>query len=339
MKLSDLERLLPQRSFETLKRAQTNCEQLKNRCGEILTGTSVDSQRVCFVAIGSVGRCEALDASDLDIIPVLKDESSLENFEGRDADIRKMLQERLHLHVSEGTDLTRCLALSDLTAQDSIGGDTDSSSALTKRVLILTEGSQIWGGLSLDSVRTGILEAYAGQNRTRGRHVLSFCNDIARYYRALCIEYKAKVDVEDKDWCTRNIKLRHSRKFWYFATMLAVAAVAERSQYDTEGYTEGILEQFNLPPVLRLATAAKDLQVMSVGEVIERYAWFLEFMSTKEHRDALAKTGHADRYKPSLSNPFPVMKMNSDLLHYAITGLIEELPKHVRDRLYDWFLL
>jgi hypothetical protein len=82
------------------------------------------------------------------------------------------------------------------------------------------------GSLEIEAIRRRILEAYA-EERTSGRHVLSFCNDIARYYNTLCIEYKAKIDEEGKDWCTRNMKLRHSRKLWYFSNILSIVNVSE----------------------------------------------------------------------------------------------------------------
>jgi hypothetical protein len=131
-----------------------------------------------------------------------------------------------------------------LTAAESIGGDKDASSALTKRILILTEGKQAGGNLPLDEVRRAVMGAYAGADRSRGRHVLSLCNDIARYYRTLCIEYKAKVDDPDKDWCTRNVKLRHSRKFWYFSCLMTFVAVADSNPQGDDQYINGLLDYF-----------------------------------------------------------------------------------------------
>ena len=55
---------------------------------------------------------------------------------------------------------------------------------------------------------------------------LSLCDDVARSYLTLCIEYKAKVDVYDKDSCTRNIKLRHSRNL-YISLIIPTISIAQ----------------------------------------------------------------------------------------------------------------
>src|SRR5208283_74472 len=127
----------------------------------------------------------------LDIIPVLKSNETSARFATHDKDIRALLHDNLEIKVSKGDDLTRFAEIGEFTDPDTIGGDKDDSTRLTKRILVLTEGRQAGGNYSLQEIRRQILCAYAGAERTRGRHVLSFCNDVARYYRTLCIEYKA----------------------------------------------------------------------------------------------------------------------------------------------------
>jgi hypothetical protein len=188
-------------------------------CDDFLAAHTLTPEDACCVVVGSVGRQEALEASDIDLIPVLRSAAALAGFQPHDKALRQGIKEKLGIKVSQGDDLTRCVSLEELTEPESIGGEKDGSSPLTKRILILTEGKQAGGKLPLNDVRQAVMKAYAGADRSRGRHVLSLCNDIARYYRTLCIEYKAKVDDPDKDWCTRNVKLRHSRKFWYFSCL------------------------------------------------------------------------------------------------------------------------
>lgn len=206
------------RAWAVLEKARLHCEKLLSDvrmvCDGFLTSRGVKLEDVCMVIVGSVGRQEALEASDVDLIPVLSSAEVLAAFLLRDKPLRQELRDKLGVKVSQGDDLTKCVSLEELTDPESIGGEKDGSSALTKRILILTEGKQAGGQLPLNEVRQAVMKAYAGAERSRGRHVLSLCNDVARYYRTLCIEYKAKADDPDKDWCTRNMKLRHSRKFW-----------------------------------------------------------------------------------------------------------------------------
>lgn len=293
----------------------------------------------CFVVVGSVGRREALHASDLDLIPVLKTPEAHAEFKRHDQAIREYVSSNLTIKVSKGADLTRCIDINTLTLPESIGGDSDDVSALTKRVLILTEGIQAGGRLTLDAVRRKILDAYAGAERTRGRHVLSLCNDVARYYRTLCIEYKAKVDTESKDWCTRNMKLRHSRKLWYFATLLSMTAVATRNPLGENAFTTDLLAEFDRPPITRLFRAIETNLSVRVARILERFAWFLEFMASEKNRNALASVEHSNRHEVSLENPFCAAKLNSDLMHREMVDLVEDLDGHLRERVFDWFLL
>jgi len=226
-----------------------------------------------------------------------------------------------------------------LTDPDTIGGDKDDSSALTKRILILLESTQVGGEYSIEEVRKKILEAYAGSERTRGRHVLSLCNDLARYFRTLCIEYKAKVDVRSQDWCTRNLKLRHTRKIWYFSCILSVVSLAQEHAGGEAQYFEELLENFSLPPILRIAKVTGDSQKMAVSRLFKHYAYFLEFMSQEKHRSALANVNHDKRYNAEIQNPFPGMKFNSDLMHHNMMQIVEGLNIHIRKRVFDWFLL
>jgi hypothetical protein len=226
-----------------------------------------------------------------------------------------------------------------LTDPESIGGEKDGSSVLTKRILMLTEGKQAGGEFPLNEVRQAVMRAYAGADRSRGRHVLSLCNDIARYYRTLCIEYKAKADDPDKDWCTRNVKLRHSRKFWYFSCLMAVVALADSNPQGDAPYIDGLLRAFDKSPAQRLFNAVREEQRGNAGRVTEPFAWFLEFMGAQAHRDKLAQIAHDKRYEVTLDNPFPAVKFNSDRLHQEMLLLIDSLPTHQRHRILSWFLL
>ena len=303
------------------------------------TINALDVDDICFVAVGSVGRDEALPASDLDLMPVCASEEVLGRYKPHDRSMREFLRKELQINISAGSDLTEVTSVEALVNPETIGGDKDNRSALTKRLLVLAESRSAGGKLSLNDIREKLLTAYAGNERTRGRHMLSLCNDIGRYYRTLCIEYKAKVDVYEKDWCTRNMKLRHSRKLWYFSTIMSIVALANTHPDGQDAYKAGLLRAFKLPPALRLVNSVSDEHRQLTGKILDRFAWFLEFMSDSARREALSKINHGDRYKIDLNNPFPIMKLNSNALHSAISSLIQEQEPRVRQRIVDWFLL
>lgn len=168
--------------------------------------------------------------------------------------------------------------------------------------------------------------------------MLSFCNDVARYYRTLCIEYKAKIDAHDKSWAVRNAKLRHCRKFWYFSTMLCVAAIAE-CENDEAAFVERLLDELRFPPIVRLCHAADILSSVRLAELFERYAFFLEYMASTEHRKALEGINYEERNLIGPQNPYAVVKLNSDLLHREMIRIIDQLPYIARERVIGWFML
>jgi hypothetical protein len=331
------------RSWAVLEKARQHCDtvlaKVRTVCDKFLRNNGLKPEDVCCVVVGSVGRREALEASDIDLIPVLRTAAALAAFQPLDKALRKEINDQLATKVSQGDDLTKCVSLEELTDPESIGGEKDGSSALTKRILILTEGTQAGGTFALTEVRRAVMKAYAEGQRSRGRHVLSLCNDIARYYRTLCIEYKAKVDDPDKDWCTRNVKLRHSRKFWYFSCLMTIVTLADSNPQGDEQYIAGLLDAFDRFPVQRLFNAVREEHRGMAGRITEPFAWFLEFMAAPTHRERLRQIDHDKRYEPTLDNPFPAVKFGSDQLHHEMLSLIDSLPAHQRHRILDWFLL
>ena len=338
----ELKRYLKQDAVAVYEEAQEWCDAKIAEAGRCIdrfqTTEQVDLSDICFVVVGSVGRNEALAASDLDLVPIARTGCALEQYQSKDSQLRDLLSEELRTKVSKGQHLTKADTISRLIERESIGGDDDNSQNLTRRMLVLTEGRQVSGGFDLTRVKEEILGAYEGEERSRGRHILSLCNDIARYYRTLCIEYKTKADNDEENWCTRNLKLRHSRKVWYFSCVALISELAESFPLGDSEYRDRLLKAFEVSPVTRLVGSLGESQGAEMGRLLETYAVFLRFMSRESHRERLSKVSHEDRYDYSLDNPFPMLKFNSDLLHRQIFDLIEGMQKSTRQRVLDWFL-
>ena len=334
---------LKSKARDVLLEARDTSDALLARAAECIgrwaddQGVAIDN--ICFVAIGSVGRREALGASDLDLIPIAWSQEALDLYTAHDGALREHLRDELGVKVSKGEELTERCTLESMVDLKTIGGPDDCSKLLTKRILVLTEGRQAGGGFALADVQTAIISAYGDQDRSKGRHVLSLCNDVARYYRLLCVEYKAKAEGEGADWCTRNLKLRHSRKFWYFSCMVPIASLADAHPQGEAEFVRKLRDVFATSPVERLVSISslRD-QRGELEQLLERYAVFLEFMRETSRRKQLEKIEHSDRYSMEGENPFPMLKANSDLLHVQVMRLIDGLSPTSRRRVYDWFL-
>ena len=339
----DIKGCVKPRTNNIFEKAKKNSEEIAKKAAEFID-EFVEAKRcnldgLCFAATGSVGRKEALEASDLDLIPIASNDKVLADWEPDDAELRENLRTHLSIKVSNGEDLTKACSLPSLIDPKKIGGEKDNSSELTKRVLLLTESISAGGKMPIAEVRTKLLNAYGEEDRTSGRHVLSLCNDVARYYKTLCIEYIPRANDPEKDWSTRNIKLRHSRKFWYFSNIMVVSMLASKHPHGDQAFKDALLTAFSKPPAERLADAIMESQPLGLGCLLDTYGHFLDFMSSNDNRAALAKVSHEDRYKMNLENPFPMMKFNSDLLHSEIMAILEEVGISVRSRVISWFML
>lgn len=125
------------RSQRTFDAASEFCANLLGASTRITTELlraidEVDIGDICFVAAGSVGRDEALQASDLDLIPVCASDEVLGRYQPHDAFVRGALSEKLRIKVSAGSDLTKAISVDSLADPETIGGDKDDSSALTQ---------------------------------------------------------------------------------------------------------------------------------------------------------------------------------------------------------------
>jgi len=339
---TEFQKHIEARTLKTLEKASKYSlriiEETAKSIDDYVVKNKLDSKKICFVAVGSIGRREALGASDLDIIPILLTPSYLNKFKYHDKRIRKHIANKHNIKVSAGDDLTKCISIDQLTNLKGIGGNEDNNSLLTKRILILTEGAQVYGGFTIDKVRNMILDSYSKNETTRGKHILTLCNDLARYYRTLCIEYKAKIDVTNKDWGSRNAKLRHSRKVWYFATLLSMIQSSKSHYYEISNFKRELLTLFNEPPLIRLFRSVEIQQYIIVGKLLNYYAWFLEYMSFKRNREKLTKVKYSNRYD-DINNDYYKLKMNSDMVHRYICSIMNDLHPSQKQKLIDWFLL
>jgi len=127
MSIEILREYLDEKTYNILHEANKFCSDLisqsKSIIKNLLTVEGVSLSDICFVAVGSIGRGEALYASDVDIIPVLKDNRAFNVYETKDAQFRINLSKKLGLPVSKGTNLTKCIDVDSLSDPETIGGD------------------------------------------------------------------------------------------------------------------------------------------------------------------------------------------------------------------------
>jgi hypothetical protein len=178
------------------------------------------SDTTAAFACGSLGRREFTDGSDIDLAFLHGPEVSPEDAARRLERMQMELQ-GAGFEVSTkglfGTPLARDIVVAN------IGGDEDTTRYLTFRALIITEGEWITSPAVAKDFSDTIFNAYVQGEVSSGRYATSLTNDLHRYYRTLCVDYRWKVEGNKKHagWAIRNVKLRHSRKLWHLGTICA----------------------------------------------------------------------------------------------------------------------
>ena len=224
--LFQLETLLGAK-WSNLREAFAETQNVINELEQLFNGkASADSS---IVVTGSLGRMEYTKGSDLDWILLVDGQANAR-------DQKTYLEIDRAIHVAkrfkrpgrEGT--FGRLAFSQPIIHQ-IGGEEDSNSNTTRRVLLLLEAVAIGERGAFERVRKGILRRYLDEDRglfqrdhrNKIRWVpLFLLNDLTRYWRTMAVDFAYKqFDRGNRGYALRSIKLGISRKLMFASGLLA----------------------------------------------------------------------------------------------------------------------
>lgn len=107
-----------------------------------------------------------------------------------------------------------------------IGGNDDTNRNTTQRILLLLESCPLGDYQAYNRVKREILSRYVKEDWGIWNKVTKvprfLLNDIARYWRTMCVDfaYKRK-DRDSEGWALKTLKLRLSRKLIYVSGLLS----------------------------------------------------------------------------------------------------------------------
>lgn len=245
---------------------------------------------LCVLALGSVGRMEASQASDLDLA-VLFDPTQTTRARA------ELMRGELIQGLSPDFDIPQKTFRAAIDMQDllrNVGGQHDTNSRLTYRALILTEAAWLYNEPACHALRRDIFNVYADGKVTRGKLLTSLANDLHRYWRTVCVDYRFKVEEQSKGWALRSLKLRHSRKLWHLSNitlqMWAASAVA------TTAVDDQIFERLPWPTLAKLGACLHDLGIAKTAPPLYRaHDRFLRELSSVEVREELDALNYEER--------------------------------------------
>jgi hypothetical protein len=219
-----------------------------------------------------------------------------------------------------------------------IGGEDDTNSNTTRRVLLLLESWPIGNREAYDRVRRQILNRYLKDDRGlhRGSGHLKvprfLLNDLTRYWRTVTVDFVYKQRAEaGRKWALRNAKLRMSRKLVFASGLLRCffchlddAAVAAREaltppRHDVSKLLLYLENQLKQTPLMLLARAvSRPALDKSTGRKL--FASYNQFLSLLDNED---KRKHLAHLMPDQMDTSPVWREIRETSHDFQTGLKE----------------
>jgi hypothetical protein len=288
-------------------------------------------------ALGSLGRLEASRESDLDLAFVY-DGDQLDHAQAQAARARVIAGLttspaglRGGFDIPEKT-FNQAIDLRSLTRN--IGGRFDTNETLTYRALLLTEGACLSG--DGPSIKQAVFRAYADAPISRGRFLASLGNDLHRYYRTLCMDYRHKVEELDKSWAIRVLKLRHSRKLWHLANLAlqcwTVDAIADDAERDA-----ALAARIDWPTLLRLAAALEHFGAPELARApFVCFDRFLAALASADVRRALASLEYERRRESAV---YCELHENAVQLDEVGAAIVELLLRRCRSYLVRFCIL
>ncbi|MDM3888582.1 hypothetical protein QSV36_23710 [Pseudomonas sp. BCRC 81390] len=250
---------------------------------------------LAVVSVGSYGRCEVSQVSDIDFFIVHDSSLPVQRLDQILRQVGDALRPVSHPGESDVAKFGRDALAHYADLSEHIGWKREGSSALTRRMLMLLEGRPLYGQAAFARWQHDLLRRYVPDDHGHGlaRFLL---NDLIRYYRTLMANFEEK-RAEGKAWGVRNIKLLFSRKL-----LLAggIVAVAEVHGLPAPAKVDRLRQLLALTPLQRLATLGADNPHSDA--LFEDYAVFLELISSAENRRNL------DRLAPDQAMADPLYR-------------------------------
>jgi hypothetical protein len=274
--------------------------------------------------LGSLGRLEASRESDLDLAFVY-DGDHLDREQAQAARARVIVglsSLAAGFDIPEKT-FNQAIDLRSLTRN--IGGRADTNETLTYRALLLTEGACLAG--DGPAIKQAVFRAYADAPISRGRFLASLGNDLHRYYRTLCMDYRHKVEELEKSWAIRVLKLRHSRKLWHLANLAlqcwTVDAIVDDAERDA-----ALAAHIDWPSLLRIVAALEHFGAPELARAaFTCFDRFLAALASAEVRRELAGLEYERRRE---SRSYRELHDNATQLDAAAAAIVELLLERCR---------
>lgn len=278
---------------------------------------SAHKDKITIVATGSYGRGEASESSDLDVFILFdSDRPAQEVLQAELELIKTALEEVVPNPAGDtgtfGPDVT--IRFDEMLKN--LGGDGDTNQSLTRRMLLLLEGTWLYGADRFARYRCDLLEKYIKEGDPDRQISRFLLNDIIRYYRTITTDFEYKVSEGKKPWGLRNVKLRFSRKLLYFGGVLVVAETATADQEEKLARLPDLLD---LPVLERIHSLGHGNK--HTAAIFEAYQTFLMIVTDVEKRTELEQLTRHNRDESEL---FSEIRVKSKAFSNTLAAWLRE---------------
>ncbi|MBB4276393.1 hypothetical protein [Rhizobium mongolense] len=230
---------------------------------------------------GSLARREYTSGSDIDLFFLVLDGDIPAAKKAQESFRQKLQEIGVKMPASGGVFEEPLPADEMLTT---IGGNDDTNTFITRRMLFLLEGEWILNKPAFEQTRQALIARYVEHGLDEKKICLFLLNDIIRYWRTICVDYEYKVAGGGKAKAVRLIKLRFSRMLLYFA---GVVAIGQTQGVPYEEKLKILNDLLSTPPIERLRSVIGDKSQAS----LQLYAEFLIALDNQETRKQLELLG------------------------------------------------
>ncbi|SMF24369.1 Putative nucleotidyltransferase DUF294 [Xaviernesmea oryzae] len=230
---------------------------------------------------GSLARREYTSGSDVDLFFLVLD-GDIAGAKAAQEKFRQKMQEVGVKMPASGGVFEEPLPADEMLA--TIGGNDDTNTFITRRMLFLLEGEWIFNRSAFEETRQALVGRYVEEGLDDKKICLFLLNDIIRYWRTICVDYEYKIAGGGKAKAVRLIKLRFSRMLLYFA---GVVAIGQTQGVPYEEKRKILDKLLSTPPIERLRSVIGDKSQTS----LQLYTEFLVALDDPETRKQLELLG------------------------------------------------
>jgi hypothetical protein len=267
---------------QVLDKAKNESERILEILRSVATETVGNNDNIIIGVNGSVARREFTSGSDADFFVLTTDDS---------VETAKDIQERCHIALeshglkrpSPGGVFDDPLPISELTSN--IGGQEDTNTLITRRMLYLLEGDWVFNESLFNNLRADLIKRYVPDDLKERKLCRYLLNDVIRYWRTICVDFESKTANAEKARAIRLVKLRLSRMMLYFA---GVAAIRQTSNQPAPTKRKTLDRLFGMPSVDRLIDI---FGVERTAPALAPYATFLHALDDPNIRQQLNVKG------------------------------------------------